>query len=236
MLNNPHQYRPMIETAKKLFLSGDTQALRSRSERIKEVMSDEKYRSMSRDRINKWRDDNPHEYLEARRKNREAIRSLQAQEKRKESLANWKKANPEAHKAWEAKRLDTLKSEASKNKRKASLKTWARINPEQAAANIKNRAKAAAKRNSKAVCMIDLQSREVIKTFPSQHAAARWLVEEGKAKNKNCVSSISSVCNRASCTTGYGFRKKAYGYDWRFETDVDTKGSISEPNVCGSSA
>lgn len=85
------------------------------------------------------------------------------------------------------------------------------------------RAKAAAKKLSKAICMIDLQSGEVLKTFPSQHAAAKWLVENGKAKNLNCVSSISSVCLRKSCTTGYGYRKKAYGYDWLFASEIQIK-------------
>ena len=70
--------------------------------------------------------------------------------------------------------------------------------------------------------MIDLQSGKVLKVFPSQHAAARWLVENGKAKNTNCVSSISAVCKRKPCTTGYGYRQKAYGYDWRFASDIKT--------------
>jgi hypothetical protein len=42
--------------------------------------------------------------------------------------------------------------------------------------------------------MIDLQSGEILKTFSSQRAAAKWLVETGKAKNLNCASTISSVC------------------------------------------
>lgn len=71
--------------------------------------------------------------------------------------------------------------------------------------------------------MIDLQSGEVLKAFPSQHAAAKWLVENSKAKNLNCVASISSVCLRKPCTTGYGYRKKAYGYDWRFASDIQIK-------------
>ena len=64
--------------------------------------------------------------------------------------------------------------------------------------------------------MVDLESGNTLKTFPSQHAAARWLVENGKAKNTNCVTSISSVCRKSPCTTGYGYRKKAYGYGWSF--------------------
>lgn len=37
------------------------------------------------------------------------------------------------------------------------------------------------------------------------------------------VSSINGVCQRKPCTTGYGYRKKAYGYDWRYaETEPET--------------
>ncbi|KTD82405.1 hypothetical protein [Legionella waltersii] len=64
---------------------------------------------------------------------------------------------------------------------------------------------------------------KVLKTFPSQHAAAKWLVENGKAKNSNCVSSISSVCLRKPCSTGYGYRKKAYGYGWCFASEIQIK-------------
>lgn len=71
--------------------------------------------------------------------------------------------------------------------------------------------------------MIDLHSGEVLETFYSQHAAAKWLVENGKAKNLNCVTSISSVCLQKPCTTGYGYRKKAYGYNWRFASEIEIK-------------
>ena len=57
---------------------------------------------------------------------------------------------------------------------------------------------------------------EIIKTFDSQMAAAQWLVDQGIAKNTNCKSSISEVCLQKPCSTGYGIRKKAYGFVWRF--------------------
>ena len=47
--------------------------------------------------------------------------------------------------------------------------------------------------------------------------AAKWLVEKGFAKNTNCKSSISAVCLKKKCTTGYGYRKKAYGFGWEFK-------------------
>ena len=50
----------------------------------------------------------------------------------------------------------------------------------------------------------------------NEHEAARWLVDQGIAKNTNCVRSISAVCLKKPCTTGYGYRKKAYGFGWEF--------------------
>ena len=222
MINHPEQFKPMLEASKKAFQSGDTPALRARSQRIKEVMNADIYREMSRTRMAKWKKENPKEYVKARRRNHEAIKAPKVQDKRKANLDKWKKENPEKHQAWEAKRLDACTSEEAKEKRKASLKKWRDRNPAQAKANAQKRAKAAAAKTSKEVCMLDLQSGEVLKKFPSLHAAARWLVENGIAKNMNCVSSISSVCLRKPCTTGYGYRKKAYGYDWRFKSEIKT--------------
>ena len=222
MKNHPEQFKPMLEASKNAFQSGNTPALRARSQRIKDVMSAEIYREMSRTRMAKWKKENPKEYAKARRKGHEAIKTPEVQEKRKASLKEWAKNNPEKHNAWQEKLLKSRTSEEAKEKRKASLKDWRVKNPEQAKANAKKRAKAAAVRTSKEVCMLDLQSGEVLKTFPSQHAAAKWLVENGKAKTMNCVSSISSVCLRKPCTTGYGYRKKAYGYAWRFTSEIET--------------
>jgi hypothetical protein len=160
---------------------------------------------------------------ESRRNNHEAVKTTECQEKRKASLKKWAKENPEKHTAWQEKLISSRTSRKAKEKRKASLKEWRDKNPEQAKANAQKRAKAAAAKTSKEVCMIDLQSGEVLKIFPSQHAAAKWLVENGKAKNVNCVSSISSVCLRKPCSTGYGYRKKAYGYDWRFTSGIETE-------------
>ena len=71
--------------------------------------------------------------------------------------------------------------------------------------------------------MCDPETGEVIRTFTSQHEAAQWLVDNGLAKNTNCASSINGVCQRKPCTTGYGYRKKAYGYDWQYaEKDPET--------------
>ncbi len=219
MKSHPEQFKPMLEASKKAFRSGDTPALRARSQRIKEVMGTEKYREMSRKRITNWKEENPKEYAEARRKNKEKIKTPETQAKRKAGLKKWVEKNPEKHKAWQEKLISSRTSQKANEKRKASLKEWANKHPQKAKAITQKRAKAAAAKLSKEVCMIDLDSGNILQTFQSQHAAARWLVENGIAKNTNCVSSISSVCLRRPCTTGHGYRKKAYGYGWCFTGD-----------------
>ena len=216
MQRHPEQYQPMLKAAKKAFQSGDTQALKDRNQRIKETMSDKKYRDMTRTRIEKWIQENPEKYKESRKKNVESLQSTQSKEKRKASLNSWIEKNPEKHKVWQEKLIKSRTTPEAIAKRKASLKKWRYKNPQQAAENAKKRTNASVAKTSKEVCMIDLESGNTLKTFPSQHAAARWLVEIGKAKNTNCVSSISSVCRKSPCTTGYGYHKKAYGYGWRF--------------------
>lgn len=223
MKSHPEQYQPMLEASKNAFQSGDSPPLRARSQRIKEVMSDEKYRKMTSERIRNWIAENPEAYAEARKNSHEAIKTPECQAKRKASFDNWVKNNPEEYQAWQEKLISSRTAPEANKKRKVSLKEWREKNPEKANVNAKKRANAAAEKLSKAVCMIDLQSGEVLKTFPSQHAAAKWLVENGKAKNLNCVASISSVCLRKPCTTGYGYRKKAYGYDWRFASEIQIK-------------
>ena len=206
----------MLKASKKAFQSGDTQSLRDRNQRIKETMSDKKYRDMTRTRIEKWIQENPEKYKESRKKNVESLQSTQSKEKRKASLNSWIEKNPEKHKVWQEKLIKSRTTPEAIAKRKASLKKWRYKNPQQAAENAKKRTNASVAKTSKEVCMIDLESGNTLKTFPSQHAAARWLVENGKANNTNCVTSISSVCRKSPCTTGYGYRKKAYGYGWCF--------------------
>lgn len=220
MKNHPEQFEPMLKAAKEAFLSGNTPALRARSERIKEVMSDEKYSEMTRDRITNWKKNSPDEYAEARRKNHEKIRTSEVQGKRQASLKKYAENNPEDYQAWQEKLIKSRTSPEANEKRKISLKKYKDKNPELAHENAKKRAKAAAVKTSKSVSMIDLESGKVLKVFSSIHEAARWLVDTGIAKNTNCASSISSVCLRKPCTTGYGYRKKAYGYDWCFTEDL----------------
>lgn len=161
--------------------------------------------------------------LKPEKKNHEAIKTPECKAKRKASFDNWVKNNLEAYQAWQERLISSRTSPEANKKRKKSLKEWSEKNPEKANINAKRRAKAAAEKLSKAVCMIDLQSGEVLKTFPSQRAAAKWLVENGKAKNLNCVSSINSVCLSKHCTTGSGYRKKAYGYSWCLASEIQIK-------------
>ena len=220
MKTHPEQYKPMVEKAKELFQSGETPELKARSKRIKEVMNCDKYRNMTRERIKKWIIENPEEYAIAREKNKNSIRSKKCQEKRKASLEEWKKKNPTKYREWQEKLIKSRTSKEANEKRISSLKDWNINNPKQAKINLNKRAKAAAEKNSKAINMLNLNTGEVIQRFDSQHDAARWLVENGKAKNINCVSSISAVCHKKPCTTGYGYRKKAYGYGWCFAEDL----------------
>jgi hypothetical protein len=216
MKRHPEQYQSMLKASKKAFQSGDTQALRNRNQRIKETMSDKEYRDMTRTRIKNWIKENPEKYNESRKRSAESLRTIKTQAKRIASLNSWIEENPDKHKVWQEKLIKSRTSPEANAKRKATLKKWCDTNPQQAAENAKKRAKAAAAKTSKEVCMVDLESGDILNTFPSQHAAARWLVENGKAKNTNCVTSISSVCRKSPCTTGYGYRKKAYGYGWSF--------------------
>lgn len=220
MRKHPEQFKSMLKAAKEAFMSGDTPALRARSQRIKEVMSDERYREMSRERITNWKNNNPEEYAKSRKKNHEKIKTPEVQAKRQASLRKYAEENPDEYEAWQKKLIKSRTSSEANEKRKQSLKLFRDKNTFVAEANEKKRAAAAAAKTRKSVSMIDLVTGKVLKVFPSVHEAARWLVEAGIAKNTNCASSISSVCLRKPSTTGYGYRKKAYGFDWRFSEDL----------------
>jgi len=212
MKSNPHQYRSMMEAAKKAFQSGDSPALRARNKRIKQVMSAEKYREMSKRRIMKWKDENPEDYINARIKNREKIGSQEVQEKRKASLEKWQKENPEKYQEWQDKLIKSRTSPDANKKRSNSIKEFNKKNPDKARANALKRSRAAALKHSKAISMIDLVTGETIKEFESASSAAYWLKSEGYTESKNPASSISAVCN--------GRRSKAYGFYWRFLDSV----------------
>ena len=223
MIAHPEQYKPMVEKAKMLFQSGNTPELKARSERIKEVMNSDKYREMTRERIHKWIIENPEEYVIARENNKKSIRTKECSEKKKASLEEWKKKNPDKYKEWQEKLIKSRTSKEANAKRANSIKIWNLNNPEQAEINSQKRARAAAEKNGKAICMLDLETGEVIQEFANQHDAARWLVENGKAKNTKCVSSISAVCLK-KYIKGHGHRKQTHGYGWCFAENINKKG------------
>lgn len=225
MLNHPEQYKPMLEAARKAFQSGDTPSLRERNNRIKKSMNTEEHRQMSSKRIKKWIKENPEAFAQARKRNAESIRLKETKAKQAKSRKKWIEENPEEYKAWQEKLLKSRTSPEAKAKRKASLKKWSEENPEQAKANAQKRAKAAAAKRVRGVCMLDLQSGEVLKVFSSGLDAAKWLVKKGIAKNTNCKSSISAVCLRKPCTNG-GYRKKAYGFGWQFSQETKPKNKM----------
>ena len=216
MEEHPEFYQSMVETAKKLYQSGDSFALQQRANAIKATMSDEHYRQLMSERIRRWRAENPEEYAKAREKNRLAMQKPEVKEKRNQTRKKWAKEHPEENKVLQEKLNVARNSPAARKKRAESLKKWNADHPEEAKANAEKRSAASVAKCRRAVNMCDLETGEVLRSFESQHAAAQWLVDHGLAKNMNCVSSINSVCQRKPCTTGYGYRKKAYGYDWQY--------------------
>lgn len=55
---------------------------------------------------------------------------------------------------------------------------------------------------------------ELIKSFPSQISAGKWIIEIGKTKIKD-LKKLSYVIGRAA--KGLDNRKKAYGFIWKFD-------------------
>lgn len=209
MKQHPERYQKMLKTAKAMFASGViTPELQARNQRISQVMNNEKYKEMSRNRILKWKKEHPEEYKNARRKNAESVRRKDVQEKRRRSLTQWIKEHPEEYQKWEQNRKLAFQSKESKEKRKQSLKNWAQDHPEEARKNAQKRAAASSKVISKPIVMKDLKTGKFLKEFINARAAAKWLLDEGKTKSKNAAGSIGAVC--------LGRRQKAYGYHWEF--------------------
>lgn len=219
MKAHPERYAPMAAKAKELYHSGPTLALKTRSMRIKETMSNDKYRNMTRERIKHWIEEYPNDYAESRIHNKASLNAPETRTKRRRSRELWKQTHPEGYKKWQEKLSSARQSDAAKLKRRASLKKWRDEHPEEYRARIAKMVEIGTKKMRKAVCRVDLNTGEVLETYASQHDAARWLVASGLAKNLNCVTSISAACRNAPCTTGYGYRQKAYGFGWRFESD-----------------
>lgn len=223
MKAHPEHFQSMIEVTKKLYCSGDSPALRQRNESIKATMSDDRYREMTRERIFRWQREHPEEYQRSRENNRKAMQTPEVQAKRRQTRKKRIAEHPEEHKEQQERLLEARNSPEARKKRSASLKEWNAANPEKAKANAQKRSEASVAVCRKPVDMFDLETGEIIRSFSSQHEAAQWLVDNSMAKNINCVSSINSVCQKKPCSTGYGYRKKAYGYGWQYsKTDEDS--------------
>ncbi len=228
MKSHPEQFQSMVETAKRLYTSGNSVQLQKRNAAIKTTMSDERYRDMTRERILRWRQEHPEEYERAREKNREAIRRPEVQEKRRQARKKWIEEHPEEHKAMQAQLDEARQSPEARKKRSESIKAWNKAHPEKAKENTLKRSAASLEKCCKSVNMCDPQTGEIIRSFNSLREAAKWLIDNGLATGKNPSSSISAVCQKKPCSTGYGYRKKAFGYGWEYASKVNIETSESK--------
>ncbi len=210
MKAHPEQYAALVRYVKDH--SNDRDMIDRRNEKITETMSAEIYKDMTRDRMNKWRDEKPEEYKKAREKNKASIRTENTRKKKSDSAKAYIKNNPEEHRRNEEKRIQAATSPEARAKRSKSQKEWISEHPDE----VKLRAQKSAIKNRKAVNMLEKNTDKVLKTFNSLNEAAEWLVDNGRAKSINCKTSISAVCLHKPCTTGYGYRKEAYGFSWEY--------------------
>lgn len=215
MKNHPEQYTPMIDAAKKIFQNPNSIQLQTRNKHIKETMSSDKYKKMTSERILKWKKNHPEEYKKSRENNKKSINTEECKKKKQEAFQKWKENNPEQYIENMNKRIQSCHSIEAQTKRKNSLKKWREENPQKAKEYAKKRAKAASKKTSKPIRMINIDTGETVKIFQSQHEAARWLVENNYSKTINCINSISMVCRKKKIE-GHGVRKQAYGFGWEF--------------------
>lgn len=202
MKAHPEHFEAMRIAYKEFFQSGDTAAKRRRNEKTKETMSTQEYRDMSRDRFYRWKTEKPEAYAASRENNKKAVAKKSVQEKRIKTLKEERVKNPEKYRQRMDNFVAATHTPAAEAKRSEKLKKWNADNPEM----VKRRTEKSAEKCRKAVNMLDLNTGAVLKSFSSQQEAAEWLVENGFAKNTNCKTSISAVCLKKTCTTGYGYR------------------------------
>ena len=218
---HPERYSAMLAKAAELYHSGDTTALHIRSRHIKETMCADKYRNQMSVRIRKWQLEHPSEYAKSRERNKLSLKKASTKARKAASRRAWQLEHPDEYAEGLAKLRVASQTTEAKAKRKASLRKWREEHPDKVQERMARMIAVGNKKRRKMVCRIDLVTGKVLETYASQHDAARWLVSVGLAKNLNCVSSVSGVCRRVACTTGYGYRQKAYGFGWRF---VETTG------------
>lgn len=211
MKEHPERYEAMIKATQAF----DAEKIRQRSQKIKEKMSSDYYKEMSRERMKKWREEHPEEYQAARAKNRESVNKPESKRKRVETLKKWKQEHPEETARWEEKRKAALNSPESRQHRGDSQKEWIKNNPEKAAERKAKARKTFAEKYSKPVEMVNLKTREVIRTFKSIKEAANWLKVNNYTSSVNPSSQIAAVCMKKQIP-GHGTKKSAYGFGWEY--------------------
>lgn len=195
----------------------DHEFIQRRSKKIKETMSTEPYIEMFKERMQNWRETCPEEYNVSRENNKASVRTEESRKKKSKSLKAYRKNKSEEYSINEEKRKLAANSPEARAKRSKSQKEWCAKHPEE----VKRRAQISSEKKKKPVNMLDLNTGEVLKTFDGLNEAAEWLVNNNFAKTMNCKTSISAVCLNKPCTTGYGYRKKAYGFNWKYVNDGD---------------
>lgn len=227
---HPEHHIAMLAKAKELYHSELTEARQQRSRWIKDTMSAEKYREMTRERIKRWREEHPEEYEKARLKNKLSLDSEDVKQRRNNSLKLWKQLHPVEAEEWVNRLRTAQQSQSARAKRKASLKKWRDTHPDEYARRVKNMVEKGNAKRMKAVCRLDVASGAILETYACQHDAARWLVREGLAKNANCVASISDICRNEAGMGRTRNRKMAYGYGWKFLARTEQTASSKYEN------
>ena len=210
MKEHPERYEAMLNATRNF----DEEKIRQRSLKIKEKMSSDYYKEMSRERIKKWKERDPEGYKAAREKNRQSINDPTSKAKRKESLQKWKDEHPDELAVWEENRKKALASPEAKKKQSNSIKEWIKNHPEEQKENQAKRLEGRRKKQ-KGVAMIDLKTGKTIRTFYTPKDAAIWLIDNGYTNGSNPSSTICDVCKKKKIP-GHGTKKSAYGFGWDY--------------------
>ncbi len=211
MKEHPERYEAMIQATRNF----DEEKIRQRSQKIKEKMSSDYYREMSRERINNWKERDPEGYKAAREKNRISVNKPESKKKRSETLKRWKTEHPKETRIWEEHRREALNSPESRQHRSEKQKDWIASNPEKAQQRKEKAKKSFIEKYAKPVAMLDLKTKQQLKTFYIIKEAANWLLQNGYTKSINPSSQIVAVCMKKQIP-GHGIKKSAYGFDWEY--------------------
>ena len=213
MKAHPERYKAMMEAVSNFTLMD----IQKRGQSIKKTMSSAKYREMMSERIKEWQRNHPEEYALARKRNKEAQQNPSIKAKRVENIRKWKEEHPEETAVWEENRRKALADPESRKRRGNSQREWIKNHPEEAKERARKSHQALIEKNAIPVQMIDLKTKEVVKTFGSIKEAGDWLVQSGYTNSVNPSSQISAVCAKRKIP-GHGTKKSYLGYDWRYKS------------------